>query len=45
MGRRQRSKTIACWRCGLEFKTWPELFEHKEKTCTEIAWSDYAEHH
>jgi len=36
---------VKCWRCLEEFKTWAELFDHKENDCTEVSWSDYAEHH
>lgn len=33
-----------CWRCWQTFKTWAELFDHKENDCTEVEWSDFAEH-
>lgn len=40
-----KTRSMNCWRCGDTFKSWADLFEHRENTCTEIEWSDHAEHH
>lgn len=34
-----------CWRCGLKFESFKESFDHKENDCTEVEWSDFAEHY